>query len=271
MRAHRQAPRPTGGRDGHRPLGCRRNSGAGPPRRERAAAQADRPGDDERAGGARREDGTRLAHRGGGRGRARVSAPRWVCGGWKSDGEKGPTLMRCRLPVVSCLTALFLACARTAAPPPPAAPIPPPAPVVEPEPLAKTLDQAKELRAAGNLQLYEHSLQALSSSPDGQTSHRAMALLALFYIDQKRADEAIAALGRTADVYPEVAPWLRLREMELQRDSAKYADAINGANRIVQEAPSSSAATIARVRLPALYALGGNTTGAENALREALL
>jgi len=142
--------------------------------------------------------------------------------------------------------------------------------VVAPEPLAQTLDEAKALRAAGNLELYEHSLQALSNSSDPQTSHRAMALLALFYIDQKRVDEGIAALTRAADAYAEVAPWLRLRLMELQRDAAHSAEAIAVATRIVQEAPASSAATIARVRLPALYAFGGDQSSAENALNDAL-
>jgi len=162
---------------------------------------------------------------------------------------------------------LARACARTAAPPPPppARPAPAPtAPAVAPEPLAGTLDEAKALRAAGSLELYEHSLQALSNAPDGQTAHRAMALLALFYIDQKRAADAIAALTRAADAYPEVAPWLRLRLIDLNSDP------IAEALRIVQEAPASSAATIARVRLPALYAAANDPTGTENALRDAM-
>ena len=110
---------------------------------------------------------------------------------------------------------LLIACARTVAPPPPTSRIPPAAPVIAPEPLARTLDEAKGLRAAGNLQLYEHSLRALSASPDPQTSRRAMALLALLYIDQKRTDDAMTALRRAADAYPEVAPWLQLRLIDL--------------------------------------------------------
>ena len=169
-------------------------------------------------------------------------------------------------PQILALSVLIAACTRTTAPPPPlpAQPAPPTAPAVAPEPLAATLDEAKALRAAGNLQLYEHSLQALSNASDPTTAHRAMALLALFYIDEKRTADAIAALSRAADAYPEVAPWLRLRLMDLN------ADPITAASRILQDAPASSAATIARIRLPALYARANDPTGTENALRDAM-
>jgi len=173
---------------------------------------------------------------------------------------------RCRLPVAGCVILLF-ACARTAAPPPPPASQSAPAaaaPAVAPELLAKTLDEAKALRAAGSLELYEHSLQALSNAADAQTANRAMAMLALHYIDQKRTPEAIAALTRAADAYPEVAPWLRLRLIDLK------ADPIAAAMRILHDAPSSSAATIARIRLPALYALANDASGTETALRDAM-
>jgi len=188
---------------------------------------------------------------------------------------------RCRLSV-GCLMVLLIACARTVAPPPPTSSIPPAAPVIAPEPLARTLDEAKGLRAAGNLQLYEHSLRALSTSPDPQTSRRAMALLALLYIDQKRTDDAMTALRRDADAYPEVAPWLQLRLIDLYVGPAlsrsapagepapRYPDAIAVALRITQEAPASSAAMVARMRLPALYALSGDQSGAENSLKDTL-
>jgi len=175
----------------------------------------------------------------------------------------------CRLPVAGCLVVLLTACARTAAPPPPpptqpAAPTPVATPAVAPEPLAQTLDEAKALLAANQTTLYEHSLQALASAPDPQTAHRAMAMLALFYIDQQRTSDAIAALQRTADAYPEVAPWIRLRLVELNSDP------VANVARIIADSPTSSAATIARIRLPAIDALAGNMVDAENSLREAL-
>ena len=145
-------------------------------------------------------------------------------------------------------------------------PPPPPTPVVAPapEPLAQTIDDAKALLAANQTTLYEHSLQALSNATDAQTAHRAMALLAQFYIDQQRNADAIAALQRAADGYPEVAPWLRLRLIDLN------ADPVANVARIIADAPTSSAATIARIRLPGIDALAGNTVDTDNSLREAL-
>ena len=173
--------------------------------------------------------------------------------------------MRCRSSVVGCL--FVFACTRPL-PPPPAArattPPPPAAPIVAPEPLAQTLDEAKALLASNQTTLYEHSLQALTNSPDAQTAHRAMALLAQFYIDQQRNADAIAALQRAADAYPEVAPWLRLRLIDLN------ADPVANIARIIADAPASSAATIARIRLPGIDALAGNMAGTDNSLREAL-
>ena len=177
-------------------------------------------------------------------------------------------MIGCRLSVVSCLAVVLMACGRTAAPPPPPT-APSPAPVVAPEPLAQNFDEAKLLLAGGQLELYEHSLQALAASTDPQTSHRAMALLALFYVDQKRTEDAIPALTRAADAYKEVAPWLRLRLTELQSGAAHYSDSIATANQIVQEAPATSAATVARLRLPALYAVAADPGGTENSLKEA--
>lgn len=93
---------------------------------------------------------------------------------------------------------------------------------------------------------------------------RALAKLGLSSIEQNRRDDAVAALSCVADVYPEAAPWLRLRLIELN------ADPIVQANRILADAPATSAATIARIRLPALYAAAGDQTAADNALRDAL-
>ncbi|HEY8130984.1 MAG TPA: hypothetical protein VII12_03765, partial [Thermoanaerobaculia bacterium] len=173
-----------------------------------------------------------------------------------------------RLSVVSCLAVVLMACGRTAAPPPPPA-APPTALTVAPEPLAQNFDEAKRLLAAGQLELYEHSLQALAASADPQTSHRAMALLALFYVDQKRTADAIPALTRAADAYKEVAPWLRLRLAELQSGAAHNSEAIAAEHQILQEAPATSAATVARLRLPDLYALAADPAGTENSLKEA--
>jgi tetratricopeptide (TPR) repeat protein len=163
-----------------------------------------------------------------------------------------------RWPVAGGLI-LLVACVRTAPPPPPTAP--PPAPIVAPEPPPPKLDDALAAKAAGKLDEYDHILRVLANSPEPQTQHRALALLALH-------ENTVPLLEQAADAYPEVAPWLRLRIIELDRDAARFPEAIASATRILQEAPTSSAATIARVRLPALHALANDANGAEAAARD---
>jgi soluble lytic murein transglycosylase-like protein len=144
--------------------------------------------------------------------------------------------------------------ALTPPPPPPApAPAPPPAPVVEP-PKLPTLDEVRAFRSNQQLDLYESGLKTLTLSTDAETQRRALALLALFYVDQKRTAEALPLLAQAADADLLAAPWLRLRIVAIDADASNWADAIANANRIINDTPSSSAATIARLRLPAFYA-----------------
>ena len=145
-------------------------------------------------------------------------------------------LSACR---VVTLSIMLVACGRTAAPPPPPA-APPPAPIVAPEPPPPTLDDAIAARTAGKTEEYIRVLRTLSNSADAQAKRRALALLAL-------QENSVELFEQAADAYPEVAPWLRLKIVELQRDAGHFAQAIAAANRIVQEAPSTSAATLARL------------------------
>src|SRR5438552_2752072 len=69
---------------------------------------------------------------------------------------------------------------------------------------------------------------------------RELAKQALALFDQHGPDAA-AALRKAADVYPEVAPWLKLRIGD-----------VASLTEIIQQTPASSAATIARLRLAAL-------------------
>ncbi len=142
--------------------------------------------------------------------------------------------------------------------PAPAAPEPAPAPVAEP-PKLPTLDEVRAFRINQQLDLYESGLKSLTQSSDAITQRRALALLALFYVDQKRTAEALPALAQAADADPLVAPWLRLRIVALDAGAANWPDAIVNANRIINDTPASSAATIARLRLPAFYAASGDT------------
>lgn len=172
----------------------------------------------------------------------------------------------CRLSVVGCLAIAFIACGRTAAPPPPPA-APFPAPAVAPEPPPPTLEDIRKFRIDGKLDLYERGLVTLSTSADARTKQRALALLGLFYIDQKRPEEAIPVLAQAADTYTEVAPWLQLRIAEFQRNAGHFPEGINAA--LAAAVSPSSAATIARLRLPALYAQAGDSPRTDAAIKDA--
>src|SRR5712692_8746507 len=104
------------------------------------------------------------------------------------------------------LAFLLFACSQAVLPLPP--PTPAPTQAVAALPLPATLQEARAALAAGKDHLYELGLLALADSSDPQTSRRAMALLALFYVDHRRPADALPLLARAADVYPEVAPWL---------------------------------------------------------------
>jgi soluble lytic murein transglycosylase len=142
--------------------------------------------------------------------------------------------------------------------------------VVSPGPLPGTIEEARAVRAAGKLDIYERGLKALANSPDPTTSRRAYALLGLFYSDQGQPAEAVPVLARAADAYPEVAPWLRIRLAELEREAGHFAEAIAADARVVQQTPATTAATVARIRLPALYALAGDITASDASLRDAM-
>jgi len=177
------------------------------------------------------------------------------------------------LAVLVCVT-LFSSCSRPApvpAPLPPApAPAPAPAPVEALEPLKQpTLDDVRLLRTNNQLDLYESGLKSLAQSPDPQTKGRALALLALFYVDQKRTDEALPILGQAADADPLAAPWLRLRVLDIDIAAGKWTDAITIAVRIIQDTSTNSAATIARLRLPALYAAAGDRANTDTTFQTA--
>jgi soluble lytic murein transglycosylase len=170
----------------------------------------------------------------------------------------------------------FIACSRPAPVPAPlqpapvAAPAPAPAPVEALEPVKPpALDEIRQLRINNQLDLYESGLKTLAQSADAQIKGRALALLALFYVDQKRTDEALPILGHAADADPLAAPWLRLRVLDIDIAAGKWADAIATAVRIIQETPANSAATIARLRLPALYAAGGDRANTDTAFQAA--
>ena len=164
----------------------------------------------------------------------------------------------CLLPFLCLLTSIFcLSCSH-----PPAAPTPAAVPVavVAPPPAAPTLEEVRALKTAGNLAGYEKGLTAIRQAATAPPAERrrATALLALFLLEQKRPDEALPMLAQAAEENPNVAPYLRLRIVDAARAAGKTGDAIAVAMRIVQDTPSSAAATVARLRLPGLDAVAGD-------------
>jgi len=172
--------------------------------------------------------------------------------------------------VAAAATMLALACGGRPAPAPKAAPVVA-APPVEAQPLtAQTLDEARSLRRNGRLAEYERSLTLLASSSDPQLAHRALALLGLHQLEQKRLDEAYTTLSHAADVYPEVAPFVRVRLMDVEEQRGHFASAAQLASTIIATNGDTSAATIARLRLPAEYAQAGDMASTDAAYRAAI-
>lgn len=91
---------------------------------------------------------------------------------------------------------------------------------------------------------------------------------ALSLFEAKKYDEAVPALTEAARQYPEVAPFLRLRivEAEVARGNFQHAAAV--ASEIIALG-ENSATTVARLRLPAIYAQLGDPAATDAAWQQA--
>ena len=151
--------------------------------------------------------------------------------------------------------ALLVGCGKTA---PVVTATPPPAPAATPvavaDPLPSTIDEARSLLRNGQKDAYERGLQALSQSVDSERHRRALALLGLYYFDEKRWDDAFKYLSQAANANPAIASYLRLRLIDVEVARGNVANAATIALQIMSGDPDSSAATLARLRLPALVA-----------------
>jgi len=100
---------------------------------------------------------------------------------------------------------------------------------------------------------------------------RELARAGLAALEAKQYDDAVAKLTEAAPLEPLVAPFLRLRivEAELARGNAQNAAAI--ASEIIALGDTSSAVTIARLRLPAIYAQLDRVVRASGAASEGAL
>jgi soluble lytic murein transglycosylase len=117
-----------------------------------------------------------------------------------------------------------------------------------------SIEEARALAREGNADAYERALTTLASADDAQTRKRALALRALLLHEQKRYEEAVPRLAEAAAAYPEVAPFLRLRIVDAEIARGDWSAAAAVAAEVAAVTGESSAATVARLRLPAIYA-----------------
>jgi soluble lytic murein transglycosylase len=136
------------------------------------------------------------------------------------------------LVVVAVVVSVFAACAKT--------PAPEPMPHVQPK--------------------------AEAASPVIDRTTQAKNALALF--DAKNYDQAVPALTEAAHAYPEIAPFLRLRIVEAEIARGNFQNAASIASEIVALS-DTSAATVARLRLPAIYAQLGDSAATDAAWQQA--
>lgn len=98
---------------------------------------------------------------------------------------------------------------------------------------------------------------------------RELARHALELFDKKQYDEAVPALTDAALAYPEVAPFLRLRIAEAEAARGNTQNAVAILSEVVAIS-DTSATTVARLRLPALYAKLGDRASTDAAWQQAM-
>lgn len=111
----------------------------------------------------------------------------------------------------------------------------------------------------------QHQTEVEAPAPIDRSTQTKNAL-ALF--DAKNYDEAVPALTDAALAYPEIAPFLRLRIVEAEVARGNVQSAASIASEIVALS-DTSAATVARLRLPAIYAQLGDTAATDAAWQQA--
>ncbi len=99
-------------------------------------------------------------------------------------------------------------------------------------------------------------------------SPRDQARRALEHFDKKEWDAAVPALTEAAAAYPEVAPFLRLRIAEAEAARGNVTNAIAILSEVIAIS-DTSAATVARLRLPQLYAQTGDRAATDAAWAQA--
>ena len=107
--------------------------------------------------------------------------------------------------------------------------------------------------------------------PQVKVDPKNLARQGLAALEQKQYDDAVAKLSEAARVNPNIAPFLRLRviEAELARGNAQNAAAV--ASELIALGDTSSATTVARLRLPAIYAQLGDRASTDAAFEQTKL
>lgn len=98
---------------------------------------------------------------------------------------------------------------------------------------------------------------------------RELAKEALALYDAKRFEEAVPALTEAAAQYPEVAPFLRLRIMESEVARNHLQEAVTIATELIALS-DTTAATVARLRLPAICARLGDAAATDATFAQAM-
>lgn len=130
------------------------------------------------------------------------------------------------------------------------------------EQVPATLDEAREAKREGRKDLYEKSLQQISRGTDAVAARRALVELAMHYDAEKRHDEAAATFSAAANANQSIAPYLAVRMIDSLRRAGRPGEAITIAQQLTTNSPNSPAAAEARIRIPALHALAGNSAEA---------
>ena len=118
--------------------------------------------------------------------------------------------------------------------------------------------------AAAPPEVVEKEVQPPQPADRKEAARQALALY-----DAKSYDEAVPALTAVAKEYPEVAPFLRLRIMEAEAARGNVQAAVNLATELVALS-NTTAATVARLRLPPLYAKLGDAAATDAAWQQAM-
>jgi soluble lytic murein transglycosylase len=140
----------------------------------------------------------------------------------------------------------------------------PPAPPAEQVPA--TVAAAEAAREGQRDDLYETGLTQAMQSTDPDERSRAVVRLALLHQQEERYEEAASSLAEAAAADPVIAPFLRMRRVDVLRQLGRYDEAIAAAQELIREAPGSGAATNARIILPALHQARGDRAAAARAL-----